>query len=345
MVVNIFLGDDFMPKVAVIGAGSWGTALAQVLADNNNDVVVYDIDADSVADINDNHRNSKFFEGVVLPDNLKATTDLATALKGANYALISVPTKVMRAVLTEMKTRIAAGTVIINASKGIEPGTHLRVSEVVAEVLGADQMFVALSGPSHAEEVIMREITTVTCAGSDLEILFEVQQVFSTNYFRVYRTNDLIGVEIGGSIKNVMALGSGILAGLGYGDNARAFLITRSLIEIKELGVAMGAQAETFDGLSGLGDLIVTTMSRHSRNFQAGLEIGGGKDLNEVLDSMTMVVEGVRSCEATYELAQKLAIDMPFVDAIYDIVFNRNNPRDVLAKMMQRPLIAENTRR
>lgn len=334
-----------MPKIAVIGAGSWGTALAQVLADNDNDVVVYDIDADVIADINDNHRNSKFFTDVVLPENLKATDCLATALHGAHYALISVPTKVMRNVLTQMKEHISPNTVVINSSKGIEPGTHLRVSEVVAEVLGSERIFVSLSGPSHAEEVIMREITVVTCAGHDLEILFEVQQIFSNSYFRVYRTSDLIGVEIGGSIKNVMALGSGILAGLGYGDNARAFLITRSLIEIKQLGVAMGAQAETFDGLSGLGDLIVTTMSRHSRNFQAGVKIGGGKDLNEVIDSMSMVVEGVRSCEATYELSQKLEIDMPFVDAIYDIVFNRNDPREVLAKMMQRPLIAENTRR
>lgn len=334
-----------MSKIAVIGAGSWGTALAQVLADNDNDVMVYDIDATVITDINDNHRNSKFFADVILPENLKATTDLATALRGANYALISVPTKVMRIVLTEMHEHISPSTTIINSSKGIEPGTHLRVSEVVAEVLGAKRAFVSLSGPSHAEEVITREITVVTCAGSDLEILFEVQQIFSNNYFRVYRTSDLIGVEIGGSIKNVMALGSGILAGLGYGDNARAFLITRSLIEIKQLGVAMGARAETFDGLSGLGDLVVTTMSKHSRNFQAGLKIGSGKDLNEVIDSMSMVVEGIRSCEATYELAHKLEIDMPFVDAIYDIVFNRNNPRDVLAKMMQRPLIAENTRR
>ena len=334
-----------MQKIAVIGAGSWGTALAQVLADNNNDVVVYDIDAGAIADISENHRNSKFFPDIVLPENLKATIDLESALRGAHYALISVPTKVMRLALTNMKEYLSADTIVINASKGIEPGTHLRVSEVVSEVLGAERQFVALSGPSHAEEVIMREITTVTCAGADLETLFEVQQIFSTNYFRVYRTSDLIGVEIGGSIKNVMALGSGILAGLGYGDNARAFLITRSLIEIKELGVAMGAQAETFDGLSGLGDLIVTTMSRHSRNFQAGLQIGSGSDLNEVLDSMTMVVEGVRSCEATYELAQKLQIDMPFVDAIYDVVFNRNNPREVINKMMQRPLIAENTKR
>lgn len=333
-----------MARIAVIGAGSWGTALAQVLADNENDVTVYDIDASVVADINENRRNSKFFEEVVLPKNLSATTDLAQALKGAHFALLSVPTKVMRTALTNMSEFLPPNTVIINSSKGIEPGSHKRVSEVVAEVLGEEKVFISLSGPSHAEEVVLREITTVTCAGNDLEILFEVQQIFSNNYFRVYRTTDLIGVEVGGGVKNVMALGSGILAGLGYGDNARAFLITRSLIEIKRLGVAMGAQSETFDGLSGLGDLIVTTMSKHSRNFQAGYKIGSGSDLNEVLDSMTMVVEGVRSCEATYELAQKLGIHMPFVDAIYDVVFNRNSPRVVIDRMMKRPLMAETRR-
>lgn len=334
-----------MSKIAVIGAGSWGTALAQVLADNDNDVIVYDIDEGVINDINENHRNSKFFGDVVLPENLKATTDLAVALKSAHFALLSVPTKVMRVALTSMKKFLLPGAVIINASKGIEPGTHKRVSEVVAEVLGEETTFVALSGPSHAEEVVIRELTSVTCAGNDVEVLFDVQQLFSNDYFRVYRTTDLIGVEIGGSIKNVMALGSGILAGLGYGDNARAMLITRSLIEIKRLGVALGAKEETFDGLSGLGDLIVTTMSKHSRNFQAGFKIGSGSDLNEALDSMTMVVEGVRSCQATYELAKKLEIDMPFVDAIYDVVFNRNNPKEVIAKMMQRPLQAENSKR
>ena len=330
-----------MRKVAVIGAGSWGTALAQVLVDNGNAVVAYDVEESVIKDINENHRNSKFFSDVILPENLKATVDLAVALSGVHFALLAVPTKVMRSALDSMKEFLLPSTVVINASKGIEPGTHKRVSEVVAEVLGEEVAFVALSGPSHAEEVVIREITSVTCAGDDLEILFDVQQLFSNDYFRVYRTTDLIGVEVGGSIKNVMALGSGILAGLGYGDNARALLITRSLIEIKRLGVALGAKSETFDGLSGLGDLIVTTMSRHSRNFQAGYKIGSGSDLGEALDSMTMVVEGVRSCQATYELAKKLEIEMPFVDAIYDVVFNRNDPRKVTAKMMQRPLMAE----
>ncbi|MCL1990560.1 MAG: NAD(P)H-dependent glycerol-3-phosphate dehydrogenase [Defluviitaleaceae bacterium] len=331
-----------MSKITVIGAGSWGTALAQVLADNQHEVMLYAIEESVVQDINENHQNSRFFSDVVLPKNIKATLDLKLALHDAQFVLLSVPTKVMRDVLTSMKTFLSPHMVVINASKGIEPGTHKRVSEVVSEVLGEETTFVTLSGPSHAEEVILREITTVTCAGNHVNRLLDIQELFSNQYFRVYRTDDLIGVEVGGSIKNVMALGSGILAGLGYGDNARAMLITRSLIEIKRLGVALGAKEETFDGLSGLGDLIVTTMSKHSRNFQAGFKIGSGSDLNEALDNMKMVVEGVRSCQATYELAQKLEIHMPFVGAIYDVVFNRNNPKDVIEKMMQRPLMAEN---
>lgn len=330
-----------MTKIAVIGAGSWGTALALVLADNGNDVMVYDIDEEVIKDINESHQNSKFFDGVVLPTKLKATTDLEIALKDAHFALLSVPTKVMRVALTHMKAFLLPSTVIINASKGIEPGSHKRVSEVVAEVLGSNTTFVALSGPSHAEEVIIRELTTVTCASLNSDCLTSIQILFSNDYFRVYSTFDLIGVEVGASVKNVMALGSGILAGLGYGDNARSALITRSLVEIKRLGVAIGAKEETFDGLSGLGDLIVTATSQHSRNFQAGYKIGSGSDLNEVLDSMTMVVEGVRTCQATYELAEKLEIDMPIVNAIYDVVFNRNNPEDMIAKIMKRPIKAE----
>lgn len=331
-----------MSRIAVIGAGSWGTALAQVLADNENDVIVYDIEESVINDINEHHRNAKFFPDVILPEHLKATTDLRVALEGAHFVLLSVPTKVMRVALTNIKAYLLPHTVVINASKGIEPGTHKRVSEVVAEVLGKEVTFVALTGPSHAEEVIIREVTTVTCASLNQNCLSDIQKLFSNDYFRVYSTPDLIGVEVGASVKNVMALGSGILAGLGYGDNARAALITRSLVEIKRLGVVLGAKEETFDGLSGLGDLIVTATSLHSRNFQAGYKIGSGSDLDAALDSMTMVVEGVRTCQATYELAKKLDIDMPIVNAIYEVVFNRNDPKVAIAKLMNRSMKAEN---
>ena len=327
-----------MKKITVIGGGSWGTALAQVLCDNSQSVTIFDRNQDVVDDINQNHENSKFFNGQKLPETLKAEIQMATAIKGAHYILLAVPTKVIREVLSNLNTLLDKPVTIINASKGIEPGTHKRVSEIVAEEIGADKLeaFVALSGPSHAEEVILREITTVTCAATHPEKASEVQALFNTDYFRVYRIDDLLGVEVGGSIKNVIALAAGILAGLGYGDNAKAALLTRGMVEIQRLGTALGAKEETFVGLSGLGDLIVTCTSVHSRNWQAGFKIGSGTDLEETLNSMTMVVEGVRTCQATYELAKKLEISMPIVDTIYEVVFNKVDPKVAITKLMTR---------
>ena len=327
-----------MSKVAVIGAGSWGTALAQVLCDSGNAPVLYAIDDAVVRDINENHRNTAFLGDVLLPESLRATGSLKDALDGAEFVLLAVPTAVSRVVLRELNEVLNSKVVIINASKGIEPGTHKRMSEIVRDEISDDVLksFVALSGPSHAEEVIVRDLTSVTCAGNVKDDLIAVQELFTTGYFRVYWTLDLIGVEVGGSIKNVIALGSGVLSGLGFGDNAKASLITRGLVEIRRLGVALGANEETFFGLSGLGDLIVTAMSRHSRNFQAGVKIGSGTNLEETLDSMTMVVEGVRTCQATYELACALEIEMPIVEALYEIVFDRNDPREAIARLMKR---------
>lgn len=329
--------------VTVVGAGSWGTALAQVLCDNKNQVMLYDLNADIVKDVNENHRNARFFEEVELPSSLRATTDLKEALKEAEFILLSVPTKVIRDVLKTINTQLTHKVVIINASKGIEPGTHKRVSEIVMEEINADYLeaFVALTGPSHAEEVIQRSLTTVTCAATVVDRANEVQKMFTNDYFRVYRVDDLIGVEIGGSIKNVIALAAGILAGLGYGDNPKAALITRGLVEIKRLGVAVGANEETFSGLSGLGDLIVTCTSVHSRNWQAGYKIGNGSNLQEALDSMTMVVEGVRTCQATYEMAQALNIEMPIVETVYEVIFNKLDPREAINQLMSREMKPE----
>ena len=327
-------------KITVIGAGSWGTALAQVLCDNGQDVTIYAIEEDVVEDININHKNSKFFDDVLLPENLHATSNLDEALKETAFILLVVPTKVIRGVLAQINAAITSPVTIINASKGIEPGTYKRVSEVASEEMDADKLasFVALSGPSHAEEVIVRQITSVTCAADEEASLPIVQNLFKTDYFRVYRTPDLLGVELGGSIKNVIALASGVLAGLGYGDNTRALLITRGLAEMKRMGVALGAREETFSGLSGIGDLIVTATSQHSRNFQAGYKIGSGSNLQESLDSMTMVVEGVRTCQATYELAKKMNIEMPIVETLYEVIFNKLEPRTAIATLMKRAM-------
>lgn len=330
-------------SVTVVGAGSWGTALAQVLCDNGNQVKLYDLNQEIVNDINANHQNSRFFKELTLPQNLTATTNLSEALKETDMILLSVPTKVIREVLKDINQALHHPVVIINASKGIEPGTHKRVSEIVSEEICSENLvaFVALSGPSHAEEVIERAVTTVTCAATVPDIANEIQTLFNNQYFRVYRVDDLIGVEVGGSIKNVIALAAGIIAGLGYGDNAKAALITRGLVEIKRLGIAIGANEETFGGLSGLGDLIVTCTSVHSRNWQAGYKIGSGSNLQEAIDSMTMVVEGVRTCQATYELAHALEIDMPIVETVYKVIFDRLDPTVAISKLMTRDMKPE----
>ena len=330
-------------NVTVVGAGSWGTALAQVLCDNQNNVKLYDLNQEIVDDINQNHRNSRFFADVQLPVGLVATTNLTEALKDAQIILLSVPTKVIRDVLKTINEHLDHAVMIINASKGIEPGTHKRVSEIVAEEIDQTYLeaFVALSGPSHAEEVIERALTTVTCAATVADKANEIQKMFNNEYFRVYRVDDLIGVEIGGSIKNVIALAAGIIAGLGYGDNPKAALITRGLVEIKRLGAAVVAKEETFSGLSGLGDLIVTCTSVHSRNWQAGYKIGSGSNLQEAIDSMTMVVEGVRTCQATYEMAQALQIEMPIVETVYEVIFNKLDPRVAIAQLMTREMKPE----
>ena len=328
-------------NIAVIGAGSFGISMARVLADNEHAVTVYDVDASIIEDINTNHKNSKFFPDVTLPTNLVGSSSMEETVKGAEYVLLVVPTKFMRDALGNMKDFLGADTVVINASKGIEPGTNKRVSEVVAEELGTDRKFAAISGPSHAEELVYCQLTAVTCASDFPECLDDIQGMFSNDYFRVYKTDDLIGFEVGASIKNVIALGSGILAGLGFGDNARAALITRSMVEMQALGVKLGAKPETFMGLSGLGDLIVTATSQHSRNFQAGFKMGSGSSIKEALDSMTMVVEGMRTCQSTYDLAKKMDVEMPIVEAIYDVVYNLQDPKEVLGKLMDRPLKSE----
>ena len=332
-----------MKKITVIGAGSWGTALAQVLCDNKHQVKLYDLNETIVQEINQNHQNRQFFEQIHLPKELTATTNLKEALADTDIILLSVPTKVIRDVLQGVNRELSHPVIIVNASKGIEPVTHKRVSQIVEEEITGKNLeaFVVLSGPSHAEEVIERAVTTVTCAATVTETSNVIQQLFTNDYFRVYRSEDLIGVEIGGSIKNVIALAAGIIAGLGYGDNAKAALITRGLVEIKRLGLSLGANEETFGGLSGLGDLIVTCTSVHSRNWQAGYKIGSGSNLQEALDSMTMVVEGVRTCQATYELIQELDIEMPIVETIYQVVFNKLDPTVAIYQLMQRDMKPE----
>lgn len=326
-----------MERLAIIGAGSWGSALGKIASDNGHAVIMYDNSAETIAKINQNYKAdpSKVF---------KATTDLKEAVSFGDIILLAVPTSVIRSVLREINNVIEAKKLFVNASKGLEPKTFKRVSEIVEEEVKSEFVkgFVALSGPSHAEEVILEMLTLVTATSPNLEHAQLIQIVFSNQtYFRVYTLTDLIGVEICAALKNIIALASGIIAGLGYGDNTRAALITRGLVEIKRIACMFGAEEKTVFGLAGLGDLVVTCTSTHSRNWQAGYKIGSGKDLEQALSEMTMVVEGARSAIAAHEMIVENNIYAPIITAVYDIIYNKCDPKQRIMLLMQNDLKEE----
>ncbi|MGP4077021.1 NAD(P)H-dependent glycerol-3-phosphate dehydrogenase [Halobacillus sp. K22] len=327
-----------MGKVAVLGAGSWGTALAIVLADNGHEVALWAHRKQHADEINETRSNEKYLKGVTIPEGIVADSQLERVVSGAEHILLVVPTKAMREVCQNLRTLIDHKVTITHASKGIEPETFKRVSEVIQEEIPQElyEDIVVLSGPSHAEEVSLRQPTTVTISSEKLEIAQKVQDLFMNRQFRVYTSPDLIGVELGGALKNIIALGAGISDGLGYGDNAKAALITRGLAEIARLGTSMGANPLTFSGLTGVGDLIVTCTSSHSRNWRAGYKLGQGNDLEKVLEDMGMVVEGVRTTKAAYQLSQTQDVEMPITAGIYQILFENAHARDVVDQLMTR---------
>lgn len=327
-----------MATISVIGAGSWGTALAIVLADNNHNVKVWARREDLANEINQNHTNEKYLPGITLPTALQATTSLAECVDGTDAILLVTPTKALREVLPELKGLLKDPVSIIHASKGIEPGSLMRISQVIEEEIPENlrKSVVVLSGPSHAEEVSLRHPTTVTVSSKNIEDAEYAQGLFINSNFRVYTNDDIIGVELGGALKNIIALGAGLSDGLGYGDNAKAALITRGLAEIARLGAAMGANPLTFMGLTGIGDLVVTCTSPHSRNWRAGNLLGKGKNLDEVLENMGMVVEGVRTTKAAYYLAKEQNVEMPITSVLYDVLFNNKEPKDGVDQLMGR---------
>lgn len=327
-----------MATISVIGAGSWGTALAIVLADNNHNVKVWARREDLANEINQHHTNEKYLPGITLPSSLQATTSLSECVEGTDAILLVTPTKALRDVLPELKSLIKNPVAIIHASKGIEPGTHMRISQVIEEEIPQDlrKSVVVLSGPSHAEEVSLRHPTTVTVSAKDIKEAEYAQDLFINSNFRVYTNDDIIGVELGGALKNIIALGAGLSDGLGYGDNAKAALITRGLAEIARLGAAMGANPLTFMGLTGIGDLVVTCTSVHSRNWRAGNLLGKGNSLDEVLENMGMVVEGVRTTKAAYHLAKEQQVEMPITSVLYEVLFNNKEPKDGVDLLMGR---------
>jgi glycerol-3-phosphate dehydrogenase (NAD(P)+) len=327
-----------MEKIAVIGAGSWGTALSLVLADNGHEVRLWGNNPEHIAEINETHQNQRYLPGIDLPASIQAYASLEEALSGVRYVLLVVPTKAIREVCGKIRDVIKEPVTFIHASKGIEPDTSKRISEMIEEEIPAQlvQEIVVLSGPSHAEEVGLRHPTTITSASKNMEAAEEVQDLFMNSYFRVYTNPDIIGVELGGALKNIIALAAGITDGLGYGDNAKAALMTRGLAEIARLGRKMGANPLTFAGLTGMGDLIVTCTSVHSRNWRAGNLLGKGHSLDEVLENMGMVVEGVRTTKAAYQLANTMDVEMPITSALHHVLFDGKDVKEAVDALMGR---------
>lgn len=324
--------------IAILGAGSWGTALAIVLADNEHNVRLWGHNAQHIEEINRTRMNQKYLPNIPLPDRIVGYSDLSKALEGLDTIILAVPTKAIREVLGNVKGIVKNPITIVHVSKGIEPNTLLRISEIIEEVFPESlrKDIVVLSGPSHAEEVSLRHPTTVSVSSKNMEAAERIQDLFMNQHFRVYTNDDLIGVEIGGALKNIIALAAGISDGLGYGDNAKAALMTRGLAEIARLGTKMGANPLTFSGLAGIGDLIVTCTSVHSRNWRAGNLLGKGHSLEEVLDNMGMVVEGIRTTKAAYQLSKKYEVKMPITEALHRVLFEGVHPKDAVDSLMNR---------
>ncbi|MCS1350969.1 NAD(P)H-dependent glycerol-3-phosphate dehydrogenase [Mechercharimyces sp. CAU 1602] len=331
-----------MAKVAVVGAGSWGTALAAVLADNGNEVLLWARHAEVVTTINEKRCNQKYLPTHSLPDGLQATSSMMDAVDGAELILVAVPSHALRAVVREVRPYLGEEALVVHATKGFELDSLKRMSEVIVEeVPSIGNRVAVLSGPSHAEEVIAKQPTTVVIASHSEQTACVAQSLFINSYFRVYTNPDVIGVEIGGALKNIIALGAGLSDGLGFGDNAKAALMTRGLAEMTRLGTKMGADAITFLGLAGVGDLMVTCTSHHSRNWRAGHLLGQGKALEDVLQEMGMVVEGVKTTRATQRLATSFEVEMPITTALYKVLFEGMEPRLAVEALMNRGKTSE----
>ncbi|SFS94188.1 NAD(P)H-dependent glycerol-3-phosphate dehydrogenase [Marininema halotolerans] len=330
-------------KTAVLGAGSWGTALASVLAENGQDVMLWARREDAAKEINHHHTNAKYLPGAQLPSNVRATSSIAEAVSGREFVLMVVPSQSVRAVAKEVAPHLVDDAVVAHASKGFELTSLKRISEVLKEELPTTvaKRVAVLSGPSHAEEVICHSPTTVVVASENPEAAERTQALLNNSTFRVYTHPDVIGVEIGGSLKNIIALGAGLSDGLGFGDNAKAALITRGLAEMARLGMAMHAKPMTFAGLSGVGDLVATCTSKHSRNWRAGHLLSQGCSLDEMLSKMGMVVEGVKTTQAAYQLAKQYRVEMPITEELNKVLFANKDPRQAVEDLMARNMTDE----
>lgn len=332
-----------MTKITVFGTGSFGTALANVLAENGHSVLMWGKNENTVDEINQSHQNKRYLKDVTLIETIKATNQLEQAVNFSDIFLIALPTKAIRDVVTEINQHIKTKKTFIHVTKGIENETFKRVSEMIEDSVSKNHKngVGVLSGPSHAEEVVIKQPTTVAASSKDEHISKLIQDLFMNDYLRVYTNNDLIGVELGGALKNIIAVASGIVAGMGYGDNAKAALMTRGLAEISRLGEKLGADPMTFLGLGGIGDLIVTCTSTHSRNYTLGYKLGKGKTTEEALNEMNMVVEGIYTTNSVYHLAKAQNVDMPITNALYKVLFEDKPVKDSVKDLMGRDKKAE----
>ncbi len=323
-------------KVTVLGDGGWGTALALVNARRGNDVLLWSAFPDYAEVLRQKKENVKFLPGVPLPDNLRITSDLKEALTASRFIVLAIPTQFVRNILHKVLEYNVTGKVLISVSKGIERKTSLRPSEIVHSILGDTNPLVILSGPSHAEEVARNIPTLVVVASKNIKAAEEVQNAFMDTFFRIYVQADVVGVEMGGALKNVIAIAAGICDGLKFGDNTKSGLLSRGLLEMARLGSKLGANPNTFFGLSGMGDLVTTCFSQHGRNLRVGRELGEGRKIKDILAEMQMVAEGVETAAALHELCQKVGIELPIIDEVYQVLFKDKNPRQAVMDLLSR---------
>ncbi len=322
-------------KITLCGGGSWGTAIARLLSNKGHELNFYIRNKEVIEDIRKNKENTKYLPGAKFEKEINLTNNLDSVLEDIDVFIIAVPTSSIREVLTSIKDKISKDVIIVNLSKGIEVESLDRISEISSEIL-KDNPFVALSGPSHAEEVGKDIPTTLVASSENLKVAQTIQHEFSTPIFRIYTNPDLVGVEMGGALKNIIALAAGMNDGLAYGDNSKAALMTRGIYEMSKLGISLGANPHTFNGLSGIGDLIVTCTSMHSRNRRAGILIGEGKSMEEACNEVGQVVEGVKTVKSAYKLAKLKNIEMPITNALYKVLYEGYDPNKAVYELMTR---------
>lgn len=330
-------------QISVIGAGGWGTALSIILQNNGHYVTLWEYKRSYAKSLSKSRVNKVYLPGIKLPKEIHITHDLDEAVEGMHMIVLAIPSQYLRGVLQKLKKVDFTDKILVSVAKGIETETLFTVSLIIKDVIKniSDSNIGVLSGPSHAEEVAKKIPTAVVAASKSFETAEQIQAAFMTSYFRVYSSTDIIGVELGGALKNVIAIGAGIIDGAKFGDNTKAAIMTRGVAEISRLGIELGARPETFSGLSGMGDVIVTCMSKHSRNRYVGEQIGKGIKLKDVLKSMNMVAEGVATAKSARELALQAKVETPIIEAVYKTLYENRDPQKMTFELMNRDMKSE----